>query len=172
MHSRGTIHDTRSHPVRRERECRLQHSRDGKRFALSALSCQVKRKLTPMITCIREPPEGPMPVAPGLRPGYAGSNVWHRIEGEDIAIAQFLSAGHVGVYPSGRWSESREAAKSRSEPAAATFREALSDREMRDGELGPYHLALKVNFRDRRNWDKIADWLDSKRRAHAQTLLG
>ena len=113
-----------------------------------------------------------IPEAPGLRPGYAGSNVWHRIEGADISIVQFLSAGRVGVYLSGRWGESREAAKTRIEPYAVTIREALSDYEMRDSEFGPCYSALKVNLRDRGNWDKIADWLDSRRRSYAQALSG
>ena len=113
-----------------------------------------------------------IPDASGLRPGYAGSNVWHRIEGADISIVQFLSAGRVGVYLSGRWGESREAAKTRIEPYAETIRKALNDSGMRDSEFGPCYSALKVNFRDRRNWDKIADWLDSRRRAYAQALSG
>ena len=113
-----------------------------------------------------------IPDAPGLRPGYAGSNVWHRIEGADISIVQFLSAGRVGVYLSGRWGESREAAKSRIEPYAETIRNAMNDSGMRDSEFGPCYSALKVNFRDRRNRDKIVDWLDSRRRAYAQALQG
>ena len=85
---------------------------------------------------------------------------------------QFLSADRVGVYLSGRWGESRETAKTRIEPYAETIRKALEDSGMRDSEFGPCYSALKVKFRDRRNWDKIADWLDSRRRAYAQALLG
>ena len=108
--------------------------------------------------------------APGLRHGYAGSNVWHRVESADLSIVQFLSVGRVGVYLSGRWGESREAAGDRIEPYAAKIREKLSDYGMQDSKFGPCHSALSVDTSDRRNWDKMADWLDSRRRAYEQAL--
>ena len=111
-----------------------------------------------------------IPDAPGLRPGYAGSNVWHRIEGADVSIVQFLSAGRVGVYLSGRWGESRDAAGERIEPYAAKIRETLSDYGMRDSKFGPCYSALSADTSDRRNWDKMTDWLDNRRRAYAQAL--
>ncbi len=111
-----------------------------------------------------------IPDAPGLQPGYAGSNVWHRIEGADVSIVQFLSASRVGVYLSGRWGESREAAGDRIEPYAAKVREALSDYGMQDSRFGPCHSALSTDTSDRRNWDRMADWLDSRRQAYEQAL--
>lgn len=111
-----------------------------------------------------------IPDAPRLQPGYAGSYARHGIEDADISIVQFLSRDRVGVYLSGRRGESPEAARTRIEPYAERLREALSDYEMQDSKFGPCYSMLEANFRDRRNWDEVADWLDSRRRTYEQAL--
>ena len=111
-----------------------------------------------------------IPDTPGLRPGFAGSNVRHRVDEVDVTIVQFVSASRIGVYLSGSWGESREAASERIEPYAVKIREKLSDYEMQDSKFGPCYSALNVETRDRHNWDKMADWLDSRRRAYEQAL--
>lgn len=113
-----------------------------------------------------------IPDAPELRPGYAANSVWYEIEDCGVNIVQFLARDHVGVYLRGRRGESSEAARTRLQPYAERLREALSDYEMQESKFGPCYSILEANFRDQRNWDEGADWLDSRRRAYAQALSG
>jgi len=53
--------------------------------------------------------------APGLRPGYAGSNVWHRLDEVDVTMVQYLSKSSVGIYLI-NWGERMEDVAPRIEP--------------------------------------------------------
>lgn len=111
-----------------------------------------------------------IPDAPGLRPGYAGSNVWHRIESAGLTVVQFLARDRVGVYVIGEWGESFAAAAPRTEPYAAAMRNALPDDHVTNGENHRFLTERLIDSRDRSNWDEMADWLDTRRRIYERVL--
>ena len=104
--------------------------------------------------------------APGLRPGYAGSNVWHRIEGMGLTVVQFLARDRVGVYLIGEWGEPSATAAPRIEPYATSLRKALPDDRITDHCL----TERLIDSRNRSNWDEMADWLNTRRRIYERVL--
>ena len=100
-----------------------------------------------------------LPDAPRLRPGYRGPVVWHRVNDTDAAIVQYLTAGSVGLYLSTMPRASSDEAKAQVEKFKTKLRESLR---------GNHHLV--IDTRDRSNWDQMARWLDSSRRAWAEAL--
>ena len=111
-----------------------------------------------------------IPDAPGLRPGYAGSNVWHRIGRAGLTLVQFLARDRVGVYLIGEWGESSAAAAPRIHPYAAAVRNALPGDHITDGENHRCLTERLIDSRDRSNWDEMTDWLDTGRRAYERVL--
>ncbi len=113
-----------------------------------------------------------IPDAPGLRAGYGGSNVWHRVEQADIVISQYLAKDHVGVYLMGNWRESIKDAEPRIEPYVAAIKAAVDEGD--DFDDGTNHrcvIKLRVgDSRDRANWDRMVDWLDDRRRRYEEVL--
>ncbi len=107
-----------------------------------------------------------IPDAPGLWPGYAASSVWHPVDEAELTIVQFLASDRVGIFMRGNRGESREDAKIKIESYSAALGEALN------GEFDSGVLTLRVNSRDRRNWDKMVDWLDDRRQTYARVLSG
>ena len=106
------------------------------------------------------------PDASGLRPGYAGSNVWHRIEGVGLTIVQFLARDRIGVYLTGEWGEPFTAAVPRIEPYATLLRKALPDDHITNHCL----TERLIDSRNLSNWDEMADWLDTRRRIYERVL--
>ena len=113
-----------------------------------------------------------IPDAPGLRPGYCHSNVWHKVEGIDITIAQHLSKNRVGVYLRGRWRESMASATPRIEPYAEAIENSVEKSDnYYYGETHRCIIELLVgDSHDRTNWDKMVDWLDDRRRRYEEVL--
>ena len=107
-----------------------------------------------------------VPDAPGLRPGYAGSNVWHRIEAAGLTVVQFLARDRIGVYLLGEWGEPFTAAVHRIEPFATSLRKALPDVDIAKRCL----TERPIDSRDNSNWDEMADWLDARRRTYERVL--
>ncbi|MYB76362.1 MAG: hypothetical protein F4X83_04550 [Chloroflexi bacterium] len=92
------------------------------------------------------------------RPGYRGSNVWHRVDSADLRISQYLapSAQEVGVYVTGQVGQTQEDILSRVKPFVARFEQELGV------ELGENHSlvsVLRVDPKDREKWESIAEWL-------------
>lgn len=92
------------------------------------------------------------------RPGYRGSNVWHRVDSADLRISQYLapSAQEVGVYITGQVGQTQEDIQSRVKPFVARFEQELGV------ELGENHSivsVLRVDPKDREKWGSIAEWL-------------
>ena len=92
------------------------------------------------------------------RPGYRGSNVWHRVDSVDLRISQFLapSSQRVGVYVTGQVGVTPEDFQNRVKPFVARLQEELG------AELGKNHVIgsdLRVDPMDREKWDTIAEWL-------------
>lgn len=111
-----------------------------------------------------------VPEAPGLRPRYAGSNVWHPIEEIKVNVVQFLAADRVGVYLIGNWGEPMVDAHDRVEPYAARLRKVLLDDVLTDSEHHRCLTELNIDSSDRSNWDRMADWLDDRRRTYERIL--
>ena len=104
--------------------------------------------------------------APGLRPGYAGSNVWHWIETAGLTVVQFVALERIGVYLIGEWGEPITSAIPKIEPFATPLRKALPDIQITRRCLTE-HL---IDSRDNSNWDEMADWLDARRRTYERVL--
>ena len=100
------------------------------------------------------------PDAPRLRPGYRNSNVWHPVKNTKVTIVQYLMVGRVGLYLSTRRGVSPDDAKTLLDKFTAKLPEDPHRR----------HIFLDIDTRDRSNWDRMADWLDSRRRAWAEAL--
>lgn len=112
------------------------------------------------------------PDAPGLRPGYANSNVWHRDERNDLWLTQFLAQDRVGVYLIGNHHEMKEAIWPRIEPHLGALQEALSAEPLLHGEKHCCVTEFKINSRDRDNWSEMVDWLEDRRKTYERVLQG
>ncbi len=110
-----------------------------------------------------------LPDAQGLKPGYAGSNVWHPLRGLELTVVQFLAQDRVGVYVSGKWGESRESASPRIEAFAAALHREFSDEGVSGTERG-CGTVLRIDTRDEKNWGTMADWLDERRQIYEKVL--
>ena len=107
-----------------------------------------------------------LPDAPSLRPGYAASFVSHPVKEIDVRVSQYLASDQVGVYINGRSGESAEDFRPRVEPYIEALKKALEVET-----LGEYYTTrLEIDSRDRDNWDRMADWLDERRRIYDRVL--
>ena len=109
-----------------------------------------------------------VPDTPDLRPGYAASYVSHPVKEIDVRVTQYLASDQVGVYINGRRGESVEDFRTRVEPYLQELKQALEV----DALDEYYTTRLEVDSRDRENWDRMADWLDERRRLYNQVLCG
>ncbi len=113
-----------------------------------------------------------VPEAPGLRPEYAGSNVWHSVDGVDVQISQYLAYDSVGIYLVGSWGESMADASPRIDPYVAALRSKLNDNSFRDDPSRNHRCVshLRIDAHDQNNWDRMVDWLDARRQTYEQVL--
>ena len=106
----------------------------------------------------RHPDEAP--------PGWADSNVYHLVEVAGRRVSQYVAQGGVGVFfPRNRG----ESARTRATAVKATvkwLREKAGDAEMPDNGWS----FLKLDSRDPRNWDRMADWLHVHRLLYERAL--
>ena len=110
------------------------------------------------------------PDAPGLKPGYAGSNAWSPIEGTGLRVVQFLAQDSVGVYLAGNHGEEPEDYLPKIEPHVEALRRALGDDGLVAAGSFPCITTFRVDARDRSNWYRMADWLDDRRQTCEQVL--
>lgn len=111
------------------------------------------------------------PDAPVLKPGYARSNVWSPVEGTGLRVVQFLAQDSVGVYLTGNHGEEPEDYLPKIEPHVEALRRALDDDGLKAAGSYPCETTLPVDdARDPINWDRMADWLDDRRRTYGQVL--
>jgi len=104
--------------------------------------------------------------APGLRPGYAGSNVWHRLDEVDVTMVQYLSKSSVGIYLI-NWGERMEDVAPRIEPYIEALRDCLDTGDEFHTHYKDTMCLVKLdiaNTRERANWDQMVDFLDDRRR--------
>ena len=101
-----------------------------------------------------------------VRPGYAGSNVYHLVEEAGLRISQYLAVDGVGIFLCGKHGESSDAASSRIDPYLETLRTALEVEQIDDSGLS----VLRTKTSDRANWDRMADWLHDRRLTYESVL--
>lgn len=109
------------------------------------------------------------PDAPALKPGYAGSNVWHSLGELDLTVVQYIAQNRVGVYVIGKWGEPSETAIPRIEPFTAALRQEFPDEEVSNSKHG-CATEFRIDTRDEKNWETMADWLDQRRRIYEKVL--
>lgn len=84
-------------------------------------------------------------------------------------MVQFLAQNRVGVYLIGaQWGETKENIWPLVERYVGAFQKALADELPSYGE-GQQHQCVtefEIDSRDRNNWDRMADWLDERRRVY------
>ncbi len=108
-----------------------------------------------------------LPDAPGPRPGYAGSNVYHPVEQANLRICQYLAQGEVGVYLTGMTGRGDADVKKQ----IAQYTDDLA-RKLGDGtRVSGSGTILKIDSNDRSNWDKMAQWLEDRRALYERVLL-
>ncbi len=110
------------------------------------------------------------PGTPVLRPGYANSNVWHKDERNNLWITQFLARDRVGVYIIGNHRELKENIWSRFEPYLDALQGALNNEPLFHGEKHYCITELKIDSRDRDNWDEMVDWLEERRKTYERVF--
>ena len=99
----------------------------------------------------------------GIRPGYAGSYVRHKVEGLEITVSQYLAQREVGIhlFGSGGWQQ------------VESYTQHLSSElgVERGTASGSWGLSiLSVDSNDRNNWPRMADWLHEKLCAYRDVL--
>lgn len=107
---------------------------------------------------------------PGLRPGYAGSNVWQRIDGIGVTLVQYLARGSVGVYLIGDWGKAVDEARARIEPHVEALRARLDGEKFHDYQDYLCLVKLDIDTHDRANWDRMVDYLAKHRRCYEEVL--
>lgn len=112
------------------------------------------------------------PDALRLRLGYANSYVPHRSNEADLHVTQYLAQDRVGVYITGNRNETEADVRPRIEPFRSALKVALSDEELRSSNNHWCATHLLVDSTDRRNWDKMVDWLDDRRQVYERILRG
>lgn len=123
------------------------------------------------------------PDTPVLYPGYAGSNVNHKIEALNIRISWWLSKGNnAGIFLARIDKTHDTPVRGILEPYRPALLESLQAAQDRDGHgknvdviVDPdktCSVRLYLDPFDRDNWDKIADWLDHRRRLYTRVLTG
>lgn len=123
------------------------------------------------------------PETPVLRPGYAGSNVNFKISDLNIRISWWLSKGtNVGIFLAGIDKAHNVKVVAILNPYRSALNSALRKAQNTDS-LGAdvdvvvdpdetCSVRLYLDPYDRTNWDKIADWLESRRNIYWQVLTG
>ena len=102
----------------------------------------------------------------GVRPGHARSNTWHRLEGMDHTVSQFLAQGHVGVYLRG--GESGDDAKICEDALKADLSVEPNPHARESGHFAISTMSIDTN--ERANWQRMADWLHERLRAYRSAL--
>ena len=107
-----------------------------------------------------------LPDAPGPRTGYAGSNVYYRVEPADLYISQYIAQGQVGVYLTGKNGTKDDDVQDR----IKLYVDALAKELGEDAETSESWTGLDIDANDRKNWDEMAHWLEDRRAIYERVL--
>ena len=99
-------------------------------------------------------------------PGWAGGNVYHRPDEDGRSLSMYVARDGVGVFFARERGESAAARTAAVASIVRRLRAEIEDPRMADSGWS----FLKINSRDRRNWDCMADWLHKRRVLYGRAL--
>ncbi len=110
------------------------------------------------------------------QPGFAGSNVNHMVSELDVRVSLYLANDGAGIYTAAPFGKPSGGLSARLDPYLGDLRSALEEGIAEDG-LGriygsKHNSRLYMDGYDRANWDKITDWLESRRQIYMKVLTG
>lgn len=103
-----------------------------------------------------------------IKPGFAGANVYTSITEVDLRYSLYISVKGVGIFLVGNRTEPRTSALPRIQPFLEPLRKTTKDEQWRNSDFG--ESFLKIDTRDRANWDLMADWLNDRRLLYERVL--
>ena len=103
-----------------------------------------------------------------VKPGFAGTNCFTYVEEIGQRFTRYVSVNGVGVYLVRNRNETDGTALSRIEPYLEPLRNATKGEQMLDSRWG--ESFLKIDTRDRTNWDRMADWLHDRHLVYERVL--
>ena len=101
-----------------------------------------------------------------VKPGFAGSNVRHRVKEFGLHISQYVAVNAVGMFLVGTRGESEETVLSRIDPYLEPLRTALEGEQINKWGWSFW----RVETSDRANWDTMAEWLHDRRNTYERVL--
>ena len=108
-----------------------------------------------------------------VRLDYAGSNVYHKAEGTDLRISQYVYTDGVGVFLT-TTSLTDPDRLSRIQPYLKPLRKALKEGAFKEDTYflddDTCSAAWDIDPQDRANWDRMADWLHNARIIYERIL--
>ena len=109
---------------------------------------------------------------PKLKPNFALPHVRHkRVSGPELRVVMFVSSKNVGAYLGGKSDgEEKTRVRTRIEPYREPLREALKNANFLKGANADCRSVLRIDTRDRANWDQMADWLEETRQKYEHIL--
>ncbi len=105
-----------------------------------------------------------------VRPGVAGSYVWHRVEEANLNIYQYVSGEAVGIYLRPDSKDSEENFEALVEQYREIFESEIEGVTYQEGGWWCWKSLEGVNTRDRTRWDGLVDWLDETRQKYEEIL--
>ena len=109
-------------------------------------------------------------------PGYAGSNVNDPVPHLDARVSLYPATDGAGIFIASSFDKPSSGLSERLEPYLEHLRSELEKAIAEDG-LGhiygsKHNSRLDIDGYDRANWDKITDWLESRRKIYLRVLTG
>ena len=101
-------------------------------------------------------------------PGWASGNVYRRVDAAGRRVSQYVARDGVGVFFPREPGESAAARTAAVRSSVKWLRAEIEDAQLTESGWS----FLKINSRDRRNWDRMADWLHERRLQYERALLG
>ena len=99
-------------------------------------------------------------------PGWASGNVYRRVDAAGRRVSQYVAWDGVGVFFPREPGESAAARTAAVRSSVRWLRAEIEDAQMTKSGWS----FLKINSRDRRNWDRMADWLHDRRLVYERAL--
>ena len=99
-------------------------------------------------------------------PGWASGNVYRRVDAAGRRVSQYVARDGVGVFFPRKTGESAAARTAAVRSSVRWLRGEIRDAQMTESGWS----FLKINSRDRRNWDRMADWLHNRRLLYERAL--
>ena len=100
-------------------------------------------------------------------PGWASGNIYRRVEAAGRRVSQYVARDGVGIFFPREPGESAAARTIAVRSSVTRLRAQINDAQITDSGWS----FLKINSRDRRNWDRMADWLHEHRLQYERALL-